>query len=259
MSIPLGFVNRAVDRLFTFKDQLIIVVEIVSDEEFLESYRGTKNVGYILTYEEKGTPKIIIMESRKCDFIDICIRGFVDVLRFMGREPLQTDEELYLRIKKATSEEMNSVPPLERREVQKSPPDRVIRRAEGSGVPVTFFSLIVKVSSINVKYKGGVDKFIRDTTPNNPQGEIWRWGYDGRLLSRSAMAEDDLDDTVILLLEHGLQCKASPPDFYVTMVDWGMSEQGGRLTANCLTFDDDQIEYFEEKGTFFARLKSGEA
>jgi hypothetical protein len=88
MSIPLGFVNRAVDRLFTFKDQLVIVVEIVNDEEFLESYRGTKNVGYLLMYEDKDTPKIIIMESRKDEFIDICIRGFVDVLRFMGREPL---------------------------------------------------------------------------------------------------------------------------------------------------------------------------
>ena len=88
---------------------------------------------------------------------------------------------------------------------------------------------------------------------------MWRWGYDGRLLSRSAMAQDDLDDTIAQLLEHGFQCKTSPADFYVTLVDWGMSEPGGRLMANCFTFDDDQIEYFEEKGTFFARLKSGEA
>jgi hypothetical protein len=259
MSIPLGFVNRAVDRVFTFKDPVIIVVEIVNDEEFVRSYKGTKNVGYLLTYEDKSTPKIIITESRKDEFIDICLRGFIDVLRFMGKEALRTDEELYLRIKKAVNEEMDSVPTLERRETPKSPPEPVIHRPEGSGVPVTFFSLIVKVSSINMKYKGGFDKFIEDTTPSSPEGEIWRWGYDGRLLSRSAMAEDDLDDTIAQLLQHGLQCKTSPPDFYVTLVDWGMSEQGGRLIANCFTFDDDQIEYFEEKGTFFARLKSGEA
>lgn len=104
MSIPLGYVNRAVDRLFTFKDLLVIVVEIINDEEFVSSYRGARNVGYLLTYEDKGTPKIIIMESRRDEFIDICIRGFIDVLRFMGREPLQIDEELYSRIKRTVSE-----------------------------------------------------------------------------------------------------------------------------------------------------------
>jgi len=259
MSIPLGFINRAVDRLFTFNDQFVIVVEIVNDEEFLEYYRRTKNVGYLLMYEDKDTPKIVITESRKDEFIDLCIRGFVDVLRFLGREPLQSDEELYLRIKEAVEEEKNAVPTLERRETPKSPPELVIRRPEGSGVPVTFFSLIIKVSSINMKYNGGINKFIKDTTSSSPGGEMWRWGYDGRLLSRSAMAQDDLDDTIAQLLEHGFQCKTSPADFYVTLVDWGMSEPGGRLMANCFTFDDDQIEYFEEKGTFFARLKSGEA
>jgi hypothetical protein len=259
MSIPLKFVNQAVDRLFAFKDRLVIVVEIVNDEEFVKLYRGTKNVGYLLAYEDKGTPKIIIMESKEVEFIDICIRGFIDVLRFMGREPFQKDEELYFRIKEAVDEEKNAMPPLERVESHKLPQEPVIYRPEGSGVPVTFFSLIVKVSSINMKYKGGFNKFIKDTTPRSRGGEIWCWGCDGRLLSRSAMAEDDLDDTIALLHRHGLQCKTSPPDFYLTLVEWGMSEEGQRLITNCFTFDDDQVEYFEEEGTFFGRLKSGEA
>jgi hypothetical protein len=113
MCIPLKFVNRAVNGLFAFADQLVIVVEIVNDEEFIELYRGTRNIDYLLTYEDKGTPKIVIRESKSREIIDFCIRGFIDVLRFRGKEPFRKDDELYLQIKAAVDEEINSIPRLE--------------------------------------------------------------------------------------------------------------------------------------------------
>jgi hypothetical protein len=258
MCIPLGHVNRAVDRLFTFKDLLVIVVEIVNDEEFVDSYRGAKNVGYLLTYEDKGTPKIIITESRKDDFIDICIRGFIDVLRFMGRDALQTDEELYLRIKEMIDEEKNSVPLLEKVEKEEVPQELVVDRPKGSGVPVSYFTLLVKVSSINQKYRGGFDKFIDDTTSKeSSDSDKWPWQCDGRLLSRSATASDDLEDTIRFLIQNGLQCKTSPPDFYSVVIDSGLMDDQG-VSHYYLTVDDGQIEYFKEEGNIIARLKSEE-
>ena len=128
MYIPLRIFSRAVNRLFTFEDRLVIAVEIVNDEEFME-LRGATNVDYLLTYEDEGIPKIVIKESKMLigikegkkylkpgftgrEIIDFCNRGLIDVLRFMGKEPFRNDDELYLLIKVAWDKEFNAIPKL---------------------------------------------------------------------------------------------------------------------------------------------------
>ena len=134
LSIPLGILSRAVNRLFAFEDRLVIFVEVVNDEEFME-LRGVKNDDYLLTLEEgeKGGqgvfPKIAIKESKMLigideegkkylkpgwtgrEIIDLCSRGLIDILRGMGKE-LGKDDEVYLRITAAFKEEMSHVPRL---------------------------------------------------------------------------------------------------------------------------------------------------
>ena len=123
MSIPLKFINRAVDKLFPFEESLGIAVEIVNDEEFMElATAWTGGVGvetsspwgatdYILIYENlskefaevifknivqgsnKGIPKIVVKEAKIIGgtsavntgggIIDVCIRGFIDILKLV--------------------------------------------------------------------------------------------------------------------------------------------------------------------------------
>ena len=76
----------------------------------------------------------------------------------------------------------------------------------GSGVPIDFYTLVVKLKSLSSKCEGDVFAFLKQTGI--------AWTIDGPLCAAYAMGMD-LDDLVKQVVDLGLQAETEPVDFYV--------------------------------------------
>jgi hypothetical protein len=245
MSIPLKFVNRALSKAFAFDKELVIIVEIINDQEFSLLFADRGNSSYAVSLEDEDTPCILIPEAKRDEIISACIGGFVDICQSRDElKPIHKDG-IHWILKDAIDKVKAAVPHAELPE-KKAPMEAVVGRTEATGVSVVFFSLIVKVSSLNEKYKGGFQQFIEDTTT---AGNPWPWECDLWLLDRIAMADGYFENTIFLLEQGGLNCEAPSPDFYLVNVT-----PLTRSHAQCLTHDDGAIDYVEEDGKLFAKL-----
>lgn len=250
MCIPLKFINRALGKISGFEEELVIIVEIVNDQEFDEVKSNSPNADYFITRDEKSIHRIVFPEAKKSDVIDICIRGFIEILMRRNGYDYQLQQSLYPVLKKAVRAEMDAVPraavsnPACQTESMPEAPE--IPLPENIGVKAIFFTLIVLESSLISKYSGGPDKFIEDTTAGDTS---WPWDRSQGLMSRIAQSINDFIPIVELLDQNGLQGKAPTPDFYVIDVT-----PLPPLQAYYLTHNDDRLAYSEHDGRLYARL-----
>jgi hypothetical protein len=83
----------------------------------------------------------------------------------------------------------------------------ILFRPVGEGIPIAFFTLLVKMAPLHRACNGDLAGFFKET------GDAW--DMDGRLCSAAAMSLDDLNQSLGLLKALGLQCHRAPVDFYV--------------------------------------------
>jgi hypothetical protein len=121
---------------------------------------------------------------------------------------------------------------------------RVYFRTAANGVRVVFFSLLVKMDSIERNYPGGITSFFNENS--SP------WEMDGTLCVTASMT-DDFDELLTLLESHGMQCRQAPVDFYLVCADFGVDD--GFTHPMVLTADDGELElYFDQDKKLYAAL-----
>jgi hypothetical protein len=242
LGIPMRFLTEGVNRFFAFRDDLTVIVELVPDEEMpLPRFRER---GYRLGLE-RGSFTIFIPESRKDDIIELSSRGFTDLCRHLGLPGWH--EKLHREIVPTITQPSPPPPPSPVPAPQDAEEFESEESAAGEGVPVVFFTLLIKMASLERKYPGGVEQYVEDADP-------CEWLDDGRLL-RTVSMENDFDPFVGLLTEKGLQCTEAPADFYV--LDGGPGIP--RWAATFLTLDDGGLKFdMDEEGRVVAQLREEE-
>ena len=122
----------------------------------------------------------------------------------------------------------------------------ILLRPVELGLVVTFYTLLVKMESLNQKCNGDVLGFFKETG--------CAWDMNGTLCSAAAMQLEDLDDCFNALHARGMQCESAPVDFYVVFARCGTPEHG--WPSYFETLDDGEIEFYDDEDNKpCARLK----
>ena len=118
------------------------------------------------------------------------------------------------------------------------------------GIVLTFYTVLVKMESLNQKCNGDVLGFFKETG--------CAWDTNGTLCSASAMSLEDLDDCFDALHARGMQCESASVDFYVVRAALGSPERV--WPSFCETLDDGEIEFYDDEDHRpCARLKTAPA
>lgn len=123
----------------------------------------------------------------------------------------------------------------------------VLLTSPAEGIPLVFYTVLVKMEPLVRKCNGDVLKFFRETGRD--------WDTNGTLCSAKAMSLQDLEDCFESLRSRGMQCEAAPVDFCLVSAALGYPEH--LMQSCCETLDDGEIEFYdnEDHGPY-ARLKT---
>jgi len=247
LSMPVRFINRALQKSLCFKEDLCIVAEIVPDGQFQGANTTTAGIRYGVNYE--GTcPHVTIPESDQKGFLKACVAALADIYLWYGADRM-SPEKICTTLELALQAELDAV----RRSQPAHGPTgsetleeqrQVTLRPAGSGVKVVFFTLVVKTASLALKYPGGVQGFLAAFPDTN-------WESDGLLLGTSAMTDEDLIPIIEGLTRHGPQAKVAPVDFYV-LEDCRWDRMPPPVLF--LTHDDNELEWIVKQGDLYVHL-----
>jgi len=241
LSIPVRFINRALQKSLCFKEDVCIIAEIVPDDEFEGANTTTAGIRYGVNYQ--GTcPHITIPESDQKGFLKACVAALADIYLWYGADRMSREKACTM-LELALQAELDAVPRSPAAEAPREEP-QVLFRPAGSGVKVVFFTLIVKTASLALNYPGGVQGFLAAFAET-------KWETDGTLLGTGAMADDDLVPLIDDLTRHSLQAKVAPVDFWVLEnSQW----DGLPPPVLFLTHDDDELKSSIQEGDLYVHL-----
>ena len=136
---------------------------------------------------------------------------------------------------------------MESSETQLTQQDRMILfRPVELGIVLTFYTLLVKMESLNQKCNGNALGFFEETG--------CCWDMNGTLCSAAAMGLEDLYPCFDSLHARGMQCESAPVDYYLVDACCVIPEHG--MTPYFLSLDDGEIEFYTEDHRECARLKT---
>lgn len=117
-------------------------------------------------------------------------------------------------------------------------------------IPLTFYTLIVKVDSLERIYNSVPQGFLEFFKESGSE-----WVTNGTLCYTIAMGFEDIEEPIDLLKARGMQCETAPVDFYVL-------EAGLRIISDFISpvyfisLDDGELEIDKDEWKQYARLKT---
>lgn len=220
-SLPITFINRAINHSLHLNEDLSVEVEVIPDIEF--NFEGGKR--YYLKIGDAREETFLIPEAHLGSFVDICIEA---VIEFLISKGIPFPYDLHSELNRSVHMALDAQPDGETLQASDAPQGKSISYVEKmSGIKINNICLIVKVKSLEERFKGGLEEYISNTDSS--------WVCDYHLLGTCAAALEDLNQPLEMLQKYGLQAEWAPADFYLI-------EQSNLMKISPLPVEDEEIK-----------------